>query len=331
MSGNPQSAIRNPPISLPSSLLVLPPSFLLVCGLVVYRRRKGVYLVVVLLVITSLLGGPLYTAWQIDRFVRLRTAEAAGLETTNDQRLTTNNAPPGEPPDEAVRTFFQELEQAMKPNRALPGYAVGKRPPGRDPRLAGLFQQSLGPEGARLLMQELPDQPPPGGCYPGDVDSDGDGLCDWYETNLLGTSAVEADTDHDLITDTLEIQGFAFAGRQWYTNPLLADSNGDGLTDYAEWPAPVGEAPSWDPDGDGLPNVWDDDNDGDGVMDRIDLSPWSYSPYVSRETYQGPVSPYSVDVNASGQQTETFSLEFQIQPQDHAHLRYAMRILDWPN
>jgi N-acetylneuraminic acid mutarotase len=36
-------------------------------------------------------------------------------------------------------------------------------------------------------------------------------------------------------------------------------------------------------------------------------------------------------VNASGQQTETFSLEFQIQPQDHAHLRYAMRILDWPN
>ena len=255
--------------------------------------------------------------------------------------------PPAEPTDEplspALQAFIEELQEAAKPNSALPGYAIGETLPMRDPRLAGIHELA-GPPGVKALAE-----PPPDGCYPGDQDSDGDGFCDNYE-KLLGTDDTHVDTDRDQITDTLEIKGFTCAGRQWYTNPFLNDSNQDGLGDFAEWPEPVGEAPwdctedqavlqeqdgrwvmvcpnggfpRWDRDGDTVPDLWDDDNDGDGVIDSLDLSPWSYSPKVSLGEY------YALDVDASGHSGPVY-LEFQVQPSDAKHLRYAMKTLDWP-
>ncbi|MFQ5340748.1 MAG: Ig-like domain-containing protein, partial [Anaerolineae bacterium] len=308
------------PLSLSPPLLVTLSAVLLVYGLVRYRRRKRVYAAVVLLVITSIVGGPLYSAWRMNRFFRIHDAEAAGPpEQGPEQPYDLDARPPAtpaRPPSPALQAFIEGLQESAKPNSALPGYAIGQKLPVRDSRLAGIHEVA-GPPGAKALVE-----PPDDGCYPGDRDSDTDGLCDQYEI-LLGTDDTDPDTDRDQITDTLEIEGFTYADRQWYTNPFLSDSNQDGLGDYAEWPEPVGEAPSWDPDGDGLPNVWDDDNDGDGVIDSLDISPWSYSPRVSDNDY------YTLDVNASGHDGPVY-LEFQLQPSDPKHLRYAMKTLDWP-
>jgi hypothetical protein len=103
-------------------------------------------------------------------------------------------------------------------------------------------------------------------------DTDGDGLDDQTEL-CLGTDPLNPDTDGDGIPDAVEVQGFEITGpdgvtRTWYLNPMAPDSNFDGLLDIHEIPeSHGGTAPSWDPDGDGIPNPWDPDNDGDGVPD----------------------------------------------------------------
>ena len=151
------------------------------------------------------------------------------------------------------------------------------------------------------------------------VDADGDGLTEFVE-NCIGTYDALADSDLDLITDTVEIEGFTFAGLQWTTDPLKADSNDDGLSDTVEWIAPVGSAPSWDMDGDGQPNPWDDDNDGDGVPDDIDLSPYQVSEV--RE---------SAAMSISGDPGDDYVyVEIQLQPENPDHMRYALSPLDWP-
>ncbi|HEY64459.1 MAG TPA: hypothetical protein G4O02_07790, partial [Caldilineae bacterium] len=313
--------ISNFPISQLIHLAVILPSLLFAYVILRHRRCKPIYIAVVAAVILSLVGGPLYTAWRMNRFFRIHSAEAAGPTSPPEpgQPQPLDARPPvksPQPPSPPLQAFIEELQQAARPNSDLPGYVIGERLPMRDPRLAGIH------EPMSLAGVEAPATPPENGCYPGDKDSDGDGLCDQYE-KLLGTDDTHIDTDRDQITDTLEIKGFSYAGRQWYTNPFLSDSNQDGLSDYAEWPEPVGEAPSWDPDGDGLPNVWDADDDGDGVIDRLDMSPWSYSPEVAAGDY------YAVDVDA-GVHSGPVYLEFQVRPSNPKHLRYAMKTLDWP-
>ena len=110
-----------------------------------------------------------------------------------------------------------------------------------------------------------------------DEDFDQDGLSD-FDEGCYGTDPYEVDSDGDTITDTLEIlpiPDVAWEEQHRTSNALNADSNGDGLPDGVEWPAPFGEAPGWDPDGDGIPNTWDYDNDDDGVPDSEDLSPFA--------------------------------------------------------
>lgn len=78
-----------------------------------------------------------------------------------------------------------------------------------------------------------------------DIDSDGDGLTDTYETRTSFTNPLKADTDGDGIPDGREL-------RPWIgTNPLLYDTDGDGVGDGDEVAA--GSNPlSCDSDGDGL-------------------------------------------------------------------------------
>jgi hypothetical protein len=157
-------------------------------------------------------------------------------------------------------------------------------------------------------------------------DTDNDGLDDVTEY-CLGTDPFYGDSDRDMITDTLEIEGFDFGGRTWTSDPFNPDSNNDGLADMSEWPAPVGEAPNfddlddWDPDGDGVPNLWDADNDGDGVPDDLDLSPFSRTDYTDAftlTTHGGSFDGYQY-------------IEVQLQPQNPDRLRYTTTPLDWPH
>ena len=152
------------------------------------------------------------------------------------------------------------------------------------------------------------------------ADTDNDSLSDDVE-NCLGTDPYYFDSDRDTITDTLELDGFTFNNLTWYMDPLLGDSNFDGLSDYDEWVAPIGKADSWDPDGDLIPNPWDDDNDGDGIWDSADLSPYSLTGFADSFTFTT-----QIEDSFSGYQY----FELQIRPEDPDHLRYSTSLIDWP-
>ncbi|MCP4542038.1 MAG: hypothetical protein GY832_33345 [Chloroflexi bacterium] len=167
-------------------------------------------------------------------------------------------------------------------------------------------------------------------CGSGDkvTDSDLDGTTDYVEL-CLGTDRYNYDSDQDGITDTLEIQGFVFSTTipttgtvTFYGNPTSIDSNEDGLTDDLEWPAPVGTATEWDPDGDEIPNLWDPDNDGDGIPDADDIDPFHVGEYQGSFSLQTTLEQSTFD----GYQY----IEFQIQPENADHLRYSTTALDWP-
>jgi hypothetical protein len=103
---------------------------------------------------------------------------------------------------------------------------------------------------------------------PDPTDSDGDGLSDDAEVNYLNTFPTSVDTDGDAITDTLEVEGFIYNGRTWYLNPNEEDTNNDGLPDNLECdlfnPGPLDLAVACgDTDSNGIPDLFDNDNDGD--------------------------------------------------------------------
>ena len=86
---------------------------------------------------------------------------------------------------------------------------------------------------------------------PHNPDSDGDGLLDGPEVNVYGTSASNADTDTDQLTDYEEIVTFAALG----LDPLLfSDTDDDGMSD--DWERARGTDPNVDD------ALLDSDNDG---------------------------------------------------------------------
>ncbi len=90
-------------------------------------------------------------------------------------------------------------------------------------------------------------------------DGDDDGLPDNVEW-AIGADFTRADSDFDRLDDYLEVMN--------NMDPTQPDSNHDGLGDYYE-------VTNVDPDadGDGIPNVWDWDNDDAGAYDEMDISP----------------------------------------------------------
>lgn len=93
-------------------------------------------------------------------------------------------------------------------------------------------------------------------------DHDADGLSNVREYEL-GTNPGLADTDGDGLTDSNEVCGVAFNGTNAFTNPLRRDTDGDGMNDLWEIasatnrldPDPVVADPLGDPDGDGIINA----------------------------------------------------------------------------
>ena len=60
----------------------------------------------------------------------------------------------------------------------------------------------------------------------GTTDSDGDGLSDEFEVNVVGTNPHNRDSDGDKLNDNRE--------RDFGTNPLDDDTDGDDISDYRE-------------------------------------------------------------------------------------------------
>jgi len=149
------------------------------------------------------------------------------------------------------------------------------------------------------------------GTYQSDVDSDGDGLTDDWETTYYGTDPNASDSDGGGVDDYTEIASGtspldasddgqapvdtdgdglydAWETDNYGTDPLAADSDGGGVDDFSELSSGTdpndadddGKDPV-DTDGDGLYDTWETlyygtdpdafDTDGDGVGDYDEL------------------------------------------------------------
>jgi Bacterial TSP3 repeat len=102
-------------------------------------------------------------------------------------------------------------------------------------------------------------------------DSDGDGLSDEFELNVVGTNPHNADSDGDKLNDNRE--------RDFGTDPLNRDTDGDDVSDYRE--VIVGINPhSKDSDQDTVPDAIElrhgtavsPDGDGDGTPDWVEVA-----------------------------------------------------------
>jgi len=136
------------------------------------------------------------------------------------------------------------------------------------------------------------------------TDTDGDGLPDSVEW-VLGTDPENPDSDFDTLDDYYEAANGL--------DPQKADSNGDGLVDNLEI-----KDVTWDFDDDGIPNVWDSDNDNDGVPDNLDRSPFAKS--TTGDSFQ-----FNIQTNGN----PTY-VDFQIKPENTEHLKLPLATWDWP-
>lgn len=102
------------------------------------------------------------------------------------------------------------------------------------------------------------------------TDADGDGLPDKWESSFGGSSGLDPASDSD---------GDGLSNIQEYTKgtyPDVIDSDGygiaDGLDNCPAWYETPNES-QLDTDGDGQGDLCDNDDDNDGVDDRLDLNP----------------------------------------------------------
>ncbi len=155
------------------------------------------------------------------------------------------------------------------------------------------------------------------------TDSDGDGLAN-CEEQVLGIDPATADTDGDLLDDGQEVRGFAFGGKQWYSDPQKQSTLNDSILDGQKCASE--RFPNCaDSDSDGTPDLFDRDIDGDSVPNTLDQSPFRKNTTV----FSGS-NPMQLVVNNLEANRYTY-VEFQLRPSDPKHLWYAFNVLDWPD
>jgi hypothetical protein len=180
--------------------------------------------------------------------------------------------------------------QAVQPQRNPAAVAAASTPPGA--ALAQLLDET------RALSNQLQYGIGPSFQLAENSDYDFDGIPNGVELQL-GTNPFVADTDQDGLTDFQEITGFPCGNNKWVeTDPLNPDSNGDGVNDGAEFHR--GQCNSSNST---VPNAWNDDNDGDDVPDWLDLSPFTASGMLAGEKKAGPSFTFeTLDQNPGARQ-----------------------------
>lgn len=297
------------PAALSVLLPVVLPLLLLTALVVYYRRARALHIALTTTVIASLVIGPLLTTLQLETFFQAQTAKAAAQE-------------------EQQATIDQQRE--LRDTLGRPEF---------DPHLSPMRNAELGTRNVESVVIDHHSalQTPHSALQTSDtgIDSDSDGLSDFVEERV-DTALDLPDSDDDGIPDKVEVTGFALGGKTWYLNAREEDSNGDSTLDGLEcWNAipdsqtPPSQMPPCDrdTDGDGNPDLFDEDNDNDGVSDRKDLAP--FTRFQGTAAGFSESSPFQLKLSNLTADKPTF-VEFQLRPQDTDHLWFAFNVLDWP-
>ena len=121
---------------------------------------------------------------------------------------------------------------------------------------------------------------------PNNPDSDGDGLGDGEEVSVTHTNFCVADTDCDTVSDGAEVGTWSGLDIRDQLDPLMQDTDGDGLTDYVEYGA--GKLAASIADTTYSPYGNCDDSDGDGIQDGMESTDgdavWDYTQVGSTGT-----------------------------------------------
>jgi LruC domain-containing protein len=146
-----------------------------------------------------------------------------------------------------------------------------------------------------------------------DLDSDGDGLNDVDEIEILGTDPNLSDTDNDGLTDKEEVSiyqsnplvadsdndGLSDLNEVvlYNSDPILVDTDGDGSSDYEEVMVTKTEPSLVDSDNDGLTDQQEiletntdptlADSDGDGLTDNEELNLFNTDPFTADSDNDG--------------------------------------------
>jgi hypothetical protein len=116
---------------------------------------------------------------------------------------------------------------------------------------------------------------------PNVADTDGDGLDDGAEVNLHGTNPLEPDSDYDGLSDKFEVTfdpGGGFAFDPMNATDVIADWDGDGLTNLEEYL--LNPDTAHDNDTDGTTDFVDPDDDGDTIPTIEELF-YGSGPYLA--------------------------------------------------
>ncbi|MDA7789340.1 hypothetical protein N8967_01300, partial [Akkermansiaceae bacterium] len=119
-------------------------------------------------------------------------------------------------------------------------------------------------------------------------DSDGDGLSDYREQNILGTNFELSDTDSDGLSDSDEVNGS--------TDPIVADTDGDGLLDGVELTITNTDPIVADSDGDGIGDG-EEDNDNDGLTNAQEIVTYLTDPLLADTDSDGLSDSTEVRLN----------------------------------
>lgn len=122
------------------------------------------------------------------------------------------------------------------------------------------------------------------------TDSDNDGLSDKEEVTIYQSDPLVADTDNDGISDLEEII-------LYNSDPTLSDSDGDGFTDFEEITITNTDPSRIDSDNDGFTDQQEisqtntnpslADTDGDGLSDNEELNIFNTDPYQADSDQDG--------------------------------------------
>ena len=317
-----------------------------------YWQTRTFYATFSCLMITAMLVGPLLHAEQVHAFGEQQQARLASQEVFQTQAQeqqdavqasTSTNFDPLVNPLTGSQTYMNATSVSeatnlspISPLASVPAAAQAQVVDATDTDGDGLSDVDEDEAGSCSGVPALDadvegDFNHPIDCATVDTaDTDGDGLTDAEEVLILGTIPAYVDTDGDSIEDGLEVEGFSYNNTQWYLNPNESDSNKDGILDGMEcldWslsnPTPDFTAICPDTDGDGNPDLFDDDNDGDGVEDRVDHSPFNIYEGFTQDT------PFVIDVD-NVEKDRPVLVTIELRPEQAENLAYFGHVLDWP-